>query len=175
MILHKILKAFLKVHSVFGMPAGSRGCLNSMLFTLFTCRHLFLTQKWRVRYLAIIMFFDSLKDFFALSLRVQGSTFNKKSLGKKVFISISIYLWFRKKEVYLRYGPTFLGKMFLKFGDERIKIIDSHYLVWNHTNSKTKQNINYVIQVKFTLFICFDSKNQCRQMTNLGMEEDRHF
>ena len=97
-------------------------------------------------------FFDSLKDFFALSLRVQGSTSNKKSLGKKVFkiiLYLSIFdIWFRKKTVYLRYGPTFLGKMFLKFSDDRIKIIDSHYLVWNYTHSKTKQNINYMIQVK---------------------------
>ena len=51
-------------------------------------------------------FFDSLKDFFALSLRVQGSTFNKKSLGKKVFFSISysIYLSIfdlgRKKSIF---------------------------------------------------------------------------
>ena len=48
---------------------------------------------------------------------------------------------FRKRIVYLRYGPTFLGKMFFKFNDERINIIDSRYLIFNHTNT------NYMIQV----------------------------
>ena len=49
---------------------------------------------------------------------------------------------FRKRIVYLRYGPTFLGKMFFKFNDERINIIDSQYLIFNHTNS------NFMIQVR---------------------------
>jgi len=47
---------------------------------------------------------------------------------------------FKKRIVYLRYGPTFLGKMFFKFNDERINIIDSRYLIFNYTNS------NYMIQ-----------------------------
>jgi len=47
---------------------------------------------------------------------------------------------FRKRIVYLRYGPTFLGKMFFKFNDTRINIIDSSYLIFNHTNT------NYMIQ-----------------------------
>ena len=50
---------------------------------------------------------------------------------------------FRKRVVYLRYGPTFLGKMFFKFNDERINIIESQYLIFNHTNS------NYMIQVRY--------------------------
>ena len=50
---------------------------------------------------------------------------------------------FRKRIVYLRYGPTFLGKMFFKFNDERINIIDSRYLIFNYTNT------NYMIQVRF--------------------------
>ena len=49
---------------------------------------------------------------------------------------------FRKRIVYLRYGPTFLGKMFFRFNDERFNIINSRYLIFNHTNT------NYVIQVK---------------------------
>ena len=53
---------------------------------------------------------------------------------------------FRKRIVYLRYGPTFLGKMFFEFNDEAINIIDSRYLIWDHKN-----NENYMIQVKFVL------------------------
>ena len=49
---------------------------------------------------------------------------------------------FRKRIVYLRYGPTFIGKMFFRFNDERVHIIDSRYLVFNYTNT------NYVIQVR---------------------------
>lgn len=47
---------------------------------------------------------------------------------------------FRRRIVYLRYGPSFLGKMFFEFNDDRINIIDSGYLIWNHTNT------NYMIQ-----------------------------
>jgi len=47
---------------------------------------------------------------------------------------------FRKRIVYLRYGPTFIGKMFFRFNDERVHIIDSRYLIFNYTNT------NYVIQ-----------------------------
>ena len=54
---------------------------------------------------------------------------------------------FRKRIVYLRYGPSFLGKMFFEFNDDRIKIIDSGYLIWNHTNT------NYMIQVRLILYI----------------------
>lgn len=50
---------------------------------------------------------------------------------------------FRKRIVYLRYGPTFLGKMFFEFHDSTINIIDSRYLIWNQNN-----NENYMIQVK---------------------------
>ena len=49
---------------------------------------------------------------------------------------------FRKRIVYLRYGPTFLGKMFFRFNDKRFNIINSRYLIFNHTNT------NYVIQVR---------------------------
>ena len=49
---------------------------------------------------------------------------------------------FRKRIVYLRYGPTFIGKMFFRFNDERVHIIDSRHLVFNYTNT------NYVIQVR---------------------------
>ena len=55
---------------------------------------------------------------------------------------------FRKRIVYLRFGPSFLGKMFFEFNDDRINIIDSGYLIWNHTNS------NYMIQVRQALSIC---------------------
>lgn len=48
---------------------------------------------------------------------------------------------FRKRIVYLRYGPTFLGKMFFEFHDSTINIIDSRYLIWNQNN-----NENYMIQ-----------------------------
>ena len=47
---------------------------------------------------------------------------------------------FRKRIVFLRYGPIFLGKMFFMFNDERIRIIDSRYLIWNKTNT------NYMTQ-----------------------------
>ena len=73
--------------------------------------------------------------------------------------------------MYLRYGPTFLGKMFLKFSDKRIKIIDSKYLIWNHTHSQTKQNINYMIQVNLTLHNVYLSNILTffsSQMINLG-------
>ena len=50
---------------------------------------------------------------------------------------------FRKRIVYLRYGPTFLGKMFFEFNDKTINIIDSRYLIWDQKN-----NENYMIQVK---------------------------
>jgi len=49
---------------------------------------------------------------------------------------------FRKRIVFLRYGPIFLGKMFFMYNDERIRIIDSRYLIWNKTNT------NYMIQVR---------------------------
>ena len=49
---------------------------------------------------------------------------------------------FRKRIVFLRYGPIFLGKMFFMFNDERIRIIDSRYLIWNKTNT------NYMTQVR---------------------------
>ena len=49
---------------------------------------------------------------------------------------------FRKRIVYLRYGPTFLGKMFFAFDDRTINIIDSRYLIWNHNNTQ-----NYMMQV----------------------------
>ena len=50
---------------------------------------------------------------------------------------------FKKRIVYLRYGPMFLSKMFLEFNDETISIIDSRYLIWNQNN-----NENYMMQVK---------------------------
>ena len=50
---------------------------------------------------------------------------------------------FKKRIVYLRYGPMFLSKMFLEFNDETISIIDSRYLIWNQNN-----NENYMYQVK---------------------------
>ena len=49
---------------------------------------------------------------------------------------------FRKRVVFLRYGAIFLGKMFFMFNDERIKIIDSQYLIWNNNT-----NTNYMLQV----------------------------
>ena len=52
---------------------------------------------------------------------------------------------FRKRIVYLRYGPTFLGKMFFAFNDMTINIIDSRYLIWNHNNDQ-----NYMMQVTET-------------------------
>ena len=50
---------------------------------------------------------------------------------------------FRKRAVYLRYGPTFIGKMFLEFNDKKINIIDSQYLIWNNDNNTQ----NYMMQV----------------------------
>ena len=50
---------------------------------------------------------------------------------------------FKKRIVYLRYGPTFLGKMFFEFHDSTINIIDSRYLIWNQNN-----NENYMMQVE---------------------------
>ena len=44
----------------------------------------------------------------------------------------------------MRYGPTFLSKMFFEFNDMRINIIDSQYLVYNLHNN----NQNFMIQVK---------------------------
>ena len=49
---------------------------------------------------------------------------------------------FRKRIVYLRYGPTFVGKMFFAFDDRTINIIDSRYLIWDHNNTQ-----NYMMQV----------------------------
>ena len=48
---------------------------------------------------------------------------------------------FRKRVVYLRYGPTFISKMFFEFNDKTINIIDSQYLIWNHTQSYMMQVI----------------------------------
>ena len=50
---------------------------------------------------------------------------------------------FRKRIVYLRYGPTFVGKMFFAFNDRTINIIDSRYLIWDHNNTQ-----NYMMQVE---------------------------
>ena len=47
----------------------------------------------------------------------------------------------------MRYGPTFLSKMFLEFNDKTINIIDSQYLVYNHHNN----NQNFMIQVKYLI------------------------
>ena len=65
----------------------------------------------------------------------EGHIFSPKK-STNFYISSS-----RKRQVYLRYGPTFIGKMFFKFNDEKINIIDSRYLIWNKTNT------NFVIQV----------------------------
>ena len=59
---------------------------------------------------------------------------------------------FRKQIVFMRYGPTFLSKMFFKFNDRTMNIIDSQYLVYDHNNNSTQ---NYMIQVKCCK-ICFN-------------------
>ena len=50
---------------------------------------------------------------------------------------------FRKQIVFMRYGPTFLSKMFFEFNDKKMHIIDSQYLVYDQNN-----NLTYMIQVK---------------------------
>ena len=74
---------------------------------------------------------------------------------------------FRKRIVYLRYGPTFLGKMFFEFNDTTINIIDSRYLIWDHKN-----NENYMIQVKWENYVLDISEYyqslQFRPMTSPG-------
>ena len=50
---------------------------------------------------------------------------------------------FRKQIVFMRYGPTFLSKMFFEFNDKIMHIIDSQYLVYDQKN-----NLTYMIQVQ---------------------------
>ena len=59
---------------------------------------------------------------------------------------------FRKQIVYMRYGPTFLSKMFFEFNDKRINIIDSRYLVYDQNNTQ-----NFMIQVE-SCKMCFIRK-----------------
>ena len=56
---------------------------------------------------------------------------------------------FRKQIVFMRYGPTFLSKMFFEFNDKTVNIIDSQYLVYDNDNTQ-----NYMIQV-ICCKICF--------------------
>ena len=76
---------------------------------------------------------------------------------------------FKKRIVYLRYGPTFLGKMFFKFNDERINIIDSRYLIFNYTNS------NYMIQVLISNKNSFQHFHPSDEWSVLGRKKIKIF
>ena len=56
---------------------------------------------------------------------------------------------FRKRVVFLRYGAIFLGKMFFMFNDERIKIIDSQYLIWNNNKHEYKLHVTGIKVLTF--------------------------
>ena len=77
---------------------------------------------------------------------------------------------FRKQIVFMRYGPTFLSKMFFKFNDKTINIIDSQYLVYNHNNNNTQ---NYMIQV-ICCKIC-SKRIQCSLGCSLYLKNDPNF
>ena len=82
---------------------------------------------------------------------------------------------FRKRIVWQRYGPLFLGNSFFHFNDERMKVIDSWYLLWNNSESS-----NFMVQVMSTFGyiptyqIIFINRD-CRLTISHGVKDDTIF